>query len=115
MKANNYIIANKIFDSPYWKSTHSYAFDLANEICKTLKIDAESVPAETLVKQVVCGHCKDCRFWNIQSLECTNDIIWLNRDIQTKKTKRSKTFYNISDLKTSLNFGCIRFESKPSV
>lgn len=89
-----------------------------NDFYEIIQVEIErniSNRLEKLVKQVACGYCKDCKFWNDKSAECTNDIIWLNSDMQTKKTKRSKTFYNISDLKTNLNFGCIRFESKPSV
>ena len=61
---------------------------------------------ELQVSRDFCGHCEDCKFWKMENLECKNDIVWLNRP--------DNIFLNISDLKTNLKFGCIRFESKNS-
>lgn len=58
------------------------------------------------VSRGIGGYCEDCKFWKMENFECTNDIIWLN--------KPDNIFLNISDLKTHLKFGCIRFESKNS-
>lgn len=66
-------------------------------------MDKASIPLDKPVKPA-CGYCKDCKFWKQESLECKNDIIWLNKD--------KNIFFNISDLKTNTFFGCVRFESK---
>jgi hypothetical protein len=59
---------------------------------------------KALVKRDAHRICKNCRFWNDKNGECKNDIIWLN--------KPEGIFFNISDLKTNLNFGCNQFKEK---
>lgn len=66
----------------------------------------ESIPIEPPVKPATCGYCKDCKFWNTENAECTNDVIFINKEI---------AIGYISDFKTQNFFGCIKFESKLSV
>lgn len=42
--------------------------------------------------------CENCGHWRSENLECRKDIIWLNKD--------KNVFFNISDLKTGINFYC---------
>ena len=68
-----------------------------------IQTNYKSFPLDAGVKPA-CGYCNDCKFWEEKSLECKNDVIWLNKD--------KNIFYNISDLRTDYFFGCIRFKSK---
>ena len=60
---------------------------------------------ESQVEPVACGYCKDCKFWNVENIECTNDVIHINKE----------AIGFVDDLKTQNWFGCVNFESKPSV
>ena len=78
------------------KELHKMIWDAYEAGTKAIQMQAKVKP--------VCGYCKDCKFWKQESLECKNDIIWLNKD--------KNVSFNISDRKTNKFFGCVRFEIK---
>ena len=63
-----------------------------------------STPVEPEVSQATCGFCKDCKFWDVENVECTNEVIFIDKN----------GFGFISDLKTQNYFGCVKYVSKLS-
>jgi len=59
---------------------------------------------EIRIKKGICGHCKDCKYWDTENIECKNDVIWLS--------KPKGVYFKINDLKTQDWFGCVLFEKR---
>lgn len=66
---------NELWDKWRGGDTDDYGEIMNKEDFTRAIAEIISLPVEPPVSQATCGFCKDCKFWDAENAECTNDVI----------------------------------------